>query len=84
MFSVGLFQMGEENLANGTKEAQGRERCGETGVGCRRENEVIKFQDLQKMWGWTKGWSTKKNEDGEDLGGYLLDDGDNESQHTAN
>ena len=56
----------------------------ETSVGCRGENKSMKFQDLQKVWGWMKGWRSKKNEDGEDLGEYLLDDGDNESQYTAN
>ena len=33
-----------------------------------------------------KGWiakKKKKNGAGEDIGGYLLDDGDNDSQHPA-
>ena len=50
----------------------------------RRLNKLIKFHDLQKMWEWMKSWKTKKNEDGEDLGGFQLDDRDNDSQYTAN
>ena len=46
----------------------------ETSVGCRHENKLKKFQDLQKLWGWMKGWRVKKNEGEEDLGGYQLDE----------
>ena len=35
------------------------------------------------MWGWMRSWRKKKNGSGKNLGGYLLDDEDNDSQHTA-
>ena len=53
------------------------------GALCRDENIDMNSKIFRKM-GQDRGLRSIKNGDGEDLVDELLDDGDNDSQHTAN